>query len=114
MTSDRKFSFRLYYVSFDAIRALAPFLREIARHDADLARQMRRAGASVHLNIAEAMDADGRNRIARLRTALGSTNECIAGLDVADAFGYIETDERAHQPLQHVRATLLRLVMPKR
>jgi four helix bundle protein len=86
---------------------------EVARCDADLARQLRRAITSVHLNVAEAMDAEGRLRHLRYRTALGSANESIAALEAAEALGYVERDAVALDKLQHVRATLLRLVMRK-
>src|SRR5690606_36898125 len=72
------FTFRLYALSLEALRAVGVVAAQIARHDPDLARQLRRASTSMHLNIAEGMDAEGRIRIARYRTALGSTNESIA------------------------------------
>ncbi len=58
------------------------------------------------------MDSEGRIRHSRYRTALGSTNECIAALDAGCALGYLATvPEDAADGLQHVRATLLKLVM---
>ena len=109
-----QFTLRLYSLSLESVRLVGPAAASIARHDADLARQLRRALTSVHLNIAEGMDADGRNRHSRFRTALGSTNECIAALDAADALGYLAHDAAMHDKLQHVRATLLRLVIARR
>jgi len=109
-----QFTLRVYSLALETVRNSADALREIARHDPDLGRQFRRALTSILLNIAEAMDADGRNRHARFRIALGSTNECIAILEVADALGYITVDAALMDQFQHVRATLLRLVMPKR
>ena len=35
---------KLYPFIIETLRLLAPFAREIAKHDIDLARQMRRAG----------------------------------------------------------------------
>ena len=109
-----RFTFRLYGVSLETARLMAGRIAEIARHDADLGRQARRALSSMHLNIAESIDAVGGNRTARMRTALGSTNEVIACLDLADALGYLAHDEIAMQGLVRVRATLLKLVMTKR
>ena len=60
------------------------------------------------------MDAEGRLRHARYRTALGSANESIAALEAAEALGYIQRDAAVLDKLQHVRATLLKLVMRKR
>ena len=105
-----KFTFRLYALTLDTVRRVAPYVQDIARHDPDLARQLRRSSTSIHLNCAEAMDAHGRNRHARFRTSLGSTNEVIATLEVADALGYLTLDAATLDKLQHVRATLLNLV----
>ncbi|MBX3269074.1 MAG: four helix bundle protein [Sandaracinaceae bacterium] len=104
------FTLRLYTLSLDAARLVGPLANTIAHSDPDLGRQLRRALCSVHLNIAEGMNARGRTRPLRYDTALGSTNECIAALDVAEALGYVERDEATHDKLQHVRATLIRLV----
>jgi four helix bundle protein len=108
------FTLRLYAVSLDAVRLVGPAATAIGRHDADLARQLRKALTSIHLNISEGMDAHGRNRHAHFRIALGSTNECIGALDAADALGYFTADAATHDKLQHVRATLLRLVVNRR
>ena len=107
------FTFRLYALSLEALRAVGVVAAQIARHDPDLARQLRRASTSMHLNIAEGMDAEGRIRIARYRTALGSTNESIAAIDAADALRYVHRDEDVLDKLHHVRATLLNLVVRK-
>ena len=108
------FKLRLYSVSLAAARLVGPLTTMIGRRDADLARQLRRALCSVHLNIAEGMDARGKTKPLRYETALGSTNECIAALDVAEALGYLARDPGAHDALQHVRATLIRLVHKSR
>ncbi len=114
MTKPNPFTFRLYGVSLEAVRTVAPRIEEIARHDGDLARQARRALTSMHLNLAESIDLAGGNRVLRMRTSLGSTNEVIACLDVGVALGYVVHDERAMDALSRVRATLLKLVMKKR
>jgi len=59
------------------------------------------------------MPSGPRLRHARYRTALGSANESIAALEAAEALGYLERDAVAIDKLQHVRATLLKLVMRK-
>ena len=109
-----QFSLRLYSVSLETMKKVRPVVEEIGRHDQDLARQLRRALTSIHLNLSEGMDSEGRIRHSRYRTALGSTNECIAALDAGCALGYLATiPEDAADGLQHVRATLLKLVMRK-
>jgi four helix bundle protein len=71
------------------LESLAITIKTIERHDNDLARQLRRAGASVVLNIAEGSYARGRNRKALYNVALGSAKEVRAALDVAKAFRYL-------------------------
>jgi four helix bundle protein len=105
---------RLYQLTILLVKRLAPYVKQIEARDPDLARQMRRALTSVPLNVAEGMDARGKNRIARYDTALGSENEVIACLEVGEALGYIELDAADRDVAQHVRATLLNLVRPRR
>jgi four helix bundle protein len=104
----------LYTLAILLVQRLARYVREIERHDPDLARQMRRALTSVPLNLAEGMNARGKNRVARYDTALGSENEVIACLDVGEALGYIAVAPADRDLAERVRATLLRLVHPRR
>ena len=102
---------RIYAVMLDLVRSLMPLVRELERHDPDLARQCRRALSSGPLNVAEGCYARGKNRLARYHTALGSMREVLACLEVANAMGYmqgIEPDLRAR--FDHVLGTLVRLV----
>ena len=102
---------RIYETSLQVIRALRPTVDTIARRDTDLARQMRRAMASVTLNIAEGSYARGRNRQSLYQVALGSAKETRACLDVASSFGYLErVDERVLADLGSICAVLYSLV----
>ncbi len=65
----------IYPFILETIAALRPVARRIARADADLGRQLRRAQASIALNVAEGAYSRGRNRQARYHTALGKTFE---------------------------------------
>ena len=79
-------------------------------HDPDLGRQLRRAASSIVLNVAEAQGSrDGISR-QRFRTALGSTRETAAALELAAAWGSIERDERDLDALDRIAATLHRLI----
>jgi four helix bundle protein len=64
-------------------------LKQIARHDPDLARHLRRAASSVALNLGEGSYVGGGLERARFRTALGSLAEVKSGVMVAEAFGYV-------------------------
>jgi four helix bundle protein len=64
----------------------------------------------VPLNLAEGRDGIGGNRRVRYATALGSANEVIAAMEVAEALGYCAIDAVAMDKMQHVRAVLIKLV----
>jgi len=81
---------RIYEDGLVMLERLNIDIAAIERHDSDLARQLRRAAASVVLNIAEGSYARGRNRKALYNVALGSAKEVRACLDVARAFRYLE------------------------
>ena len=75
-----------------AVRMIADLrgsLVGIETADRDLGRQLRRAAASVVLNLAEGSGSAGGTRRERYRSAHGSLREVEAGLDVAVALGYI-------------------------
>lgn len=102
---------RIYPVVLEVITSLRPLLVQLQRKDPDLARQLRRASASVALNLAEGMYSRGRNRVARYHNALGSMRESTACLEVAVALGYISAiDADLRTRLDHVTGTLVRLV----
>jgi four helix bundle protein len=76
-------------VILETIGMLRPMLARIEKCDPDLGRQMRRAAASVALNISEGAYSQGRNANARFYSALGSARETLACVEVAVAFGYV-------------------------
>ncbi len=78
---------KVYGEVLEVVRELREAMATIERRDSDLARQMRRAAASVALNVAEAQGSRGRNAALRFSTALGSMRETKACLDVALAMG---------------------------
>ena len=85
---------------------------EIEAHDRDLARQLRRASASVALNVSEGSGSHGGTRRERYRNALGSARETGACLDVAVALGYVaEVDSSLLDALDKVRATLVKVAL---
>jgi four helix bundle protein len=103
---------RIHYDMLEAIRLMRSPLCAIEKRDCDLARQLRRAAASVVLNLAEGSGSFGRVRTARYRTALGSARETVACLQTAEAFGYIEPVGPAiMQHMNGVIGTLVRVAM---
>jgi len=99
---------RIYPVLLDLVRTLGPLVKELERHDADLAKQCRRALGSAPLNVAEGMYNRGKNRPARYHTALGSLREVLACFEVASALGYVtEVSPELRQRFNHVLGTLV-------
>ena len=100
---------RIYPVLLGLVRTMSGRVRELERHDADLARQCRRALTSAPLNVAEGSYSRGKNRQARYHTALGSLREVLACFEVAEAMGYtaaLEPELRAR--FDHVLGTLVK------
>jgi four helix bundle protein len=100
---------KIYPFILETLRLLGPVSKQIAKHDVDLARQLRRAAASVALNTAEACGNDGGHRRERFRSALGSAKETRACLEVAAAFEYAAADAALVGRLDEIAAVLYRL-----
>jgi len=79
-------------VALDLIRSLRGPLATISEKDPDLGQQLRRAAASVPLNINEGSRRHGRDRHHLWRIAAGSADEVVAALRVAEAWGAVEQD----------------------
>ncbi len=103
--------FEVYEVSKQAVRGLRPVIEAVQVSDRDLARQMRRAGSSVLLNIAEGWRRLGRDRRQHYVIAAGSNAEVRAALDVCEALGYLDSESFAELDalLDRVSAMLYRL-----
>ena len=100
---------RIYDTIVDVLGKMQPVIAAIAVHDRDLARQLRRAGASVLLNVAEGSGSSGGTRTERYRNALGSAREAGACLDLALAWGYVDGFDAAMlDQLDKVRAPLVK------
>ena len=98
--------YRSYLTALTLMRT--PIARIEAR-DTDLSRQLRRAAASVALNIAEATGSHGGTRRQRFLSALGSANEVLACLDVAAALGYCDPPPEVTSTVKRTISTLITL-----
>ena len=102
---------KIYSVAIECCAEVGRVAGVIARHDPPLADQLRRAMASVALNLSEGSGSQGKLRNARYHNALGSAREVGAALEVAMAFGYVrELDARLVDRLDRIRATLWRVL----
>jgi len=100
---------RIYDVMLGVLQQLRPIVAAIAAHDADLARQLRRASTSVLLNLAEGSGSRAGTRRQRYHDALGSTQETAACLDAANALGYCAIDVALRDALGRIAATLTKI-----
>jgi four helix bundle protein len=107
-------------IALSVARELLVSLREpiacIEKRDRDLASQMRRAGASITLNMREGAERRGKDREHLWRVAAGSAAEVDEALHVALAWGYVpgELIEPAQSLASRVLALLWRLAPPRR
>jgi four helix bundle protein len=80
----------------DIVKVVAlvrPIAEAIGRRDRDLASQVRRAMSSVGLNIAEGFGTAAGNARLRFESARGSLYETQAGIRIAEAWGFVSSDE---------------------
>ena len=102
---------RIYPTLLDLVRSVRPLVKELERHDADLAKQCRRALSSAPLNVAEGSYSRGQNRTARYHTALGSLREVLACFEVAAALGYLpDVDPLLQRRFDEILGTLVRVI----
>jgi four helix bundle protein len=100
---------RIYPIVLEVLKQLQPSLRRIEVQDRDLARQLRRASASIALNLGEGMYSRGQNRHARYHSALGSARETLSCLEVAALSSYVEEDKQLWDQLDRIVGTLVLL-----
>jgi len=102
---------KIYSVILETIVMLRVEMEAIGRKDRDLENQLRRAAASIALNVSEGSCSQGRNVRARFHTALGSAQETLACVEVAVALGYITAlRPEIAQRMGHIIGTLRKLV----
>ena len=108
--------FQAVEVALQAIAALQPLVTKIARHDRNLAMQLRDAASSMPLNVSEGARREGGDRLHHYRIAAGSADEARTALRVAIALRYVAAEECADADalLDSELALLWRLTHPRR
>ena len=75
------------------VRVVHGLAGKVARHDRDLAQQMRRASTSAALNASEGLHAKAGKRRSRLEDAINSARETLMALRLAEACAYLPAAE---------------------
>jgi four helix bundle protein len=101
---------RIYDDVIALTRTMRPVLATVARHDADLARQTRRALTSIALNLAEGQYQRAGHARMRYQTAMGSADEVRACLEVSAALGYAGEELELVDAFDRVARTLFNLM----
>jgi four helix bundle protein len=97
---------RIHEDALAMVKAAYKAAEQIEKHDADLARQLRRSSSSVPLNISEGSHSRKGNRAVRYSSAMGSANEVRSTLQVAAAVGLIAENAELEDRLDKIVATL--------
>jgi four helix bundle protein len=86
-------------------------VEQVARHDANLADQLRRALTAGPLLAGEGNRARKNNRTAKLQAAGAEASEAVAALEMAVAWGYVSQSdiEQGLDSLDHFQAITSRL-----
>lgn len=100
----------------DIMPAIRQLLEQIAKHDRNLADEVKRATTSVISNHAEADGVRGGRRREHIRMADGSLNELRAQLKLAAAWDYVPraTVDQVDAHLDRVAAMTWRRLTPAR
>jgi four helix bundle protein len=106
---------RIYPVVLDWLKALRPLIDQIARHDRDLAKQLRSSSSSVVLNLGEGMHSRGGHRTNAYGVALREMGESYSALQAAQIHGYVRTLEPGFEAqCRRILGTLVKLALPAR
>ena len=107
--------FEALELSLDAIKLVRPIIEKVARHDSDLARQMRRAATSAPSNLAEGSRRRGGDRLHLWSVALGSTDELESHLQIVRVWAYAPDAQidPALEMIDRVCAMTHRLLYPR-
>src|SRR5262245_759948 len=105
---------KIYPVTLELVRRLAPFLPKLRARSSSLGDQMERALISIPLNVAEGAYSRGKNRQARYQSAAASAREALACWETAQALGWTgPMDPDLAGLFQRIIGTLVRLTVPR-
>ena len=107
--------FDAHEVAKGIVRVIGQLLARVQEQDADLARQLKRATQSVLLNVGEANQRLGKDRVHLFSVASGSARETLDAIEIAEAWGYVRSEEtrEARALLDRELAMLWRLTHRK-
>ena len=108
-------SFVTLSIAYELARLVEPVIRRIAVKDRTLADQLRRAIASIPLNLAEGNELCDRSRLHHFRAAAGSAREVEAALRTAEALRYVDMADiaTALHYADRLHALLYMLIHPR-
>src|SRR5262245_43886529 len=100
--------------SIELAAAVKAVIEAVEKRDRSLADQIKRASASISLNLSEGAQRVGRDRANLYRVASGSAAELQTAIKIAVAWGYVsgKTAFPAMELNARVRAMLWRLLHP--
>ena len=96
-------------VAIEIVRMLQPMIRDVARRDGNLARQLDRASTSVVANTCEGNAHRGGARRHKYEIALGEARETVGWLAIAEAKGLAIRPEGIDARLDHVIGVLVKV-----
>jgi four helix bundle protein len=91
-----------YVVAVQLLKELRPIVEAIAKHDSNLAGQLRRAATSVVLNLGEGQRRVAGNQRRAFEVAHGEAREALSCLDAADGWGWVVDDRAARKTLDRL------------
>ena len=108
-------TFQALQLAFELAQELGPLLARLQQHDRDLSNQLRRAVTSIPSCLSEGSQRTGKDRLQLYRISAGSAAEVKVQLQLAVAWGYLETERaaRALVLVDRVVAITWRLTRPR-
>jgi four helix bundle protein len=99
-------TFVSYEVSVELVSQLRPLVEVVAKHDSNLADQIKRAATSVVLNLSEGARRARGNQQRAYEIAHGEARELLGALDCAAAWGYVVDAAAARRTLDRLLGLL--------